>query len=83
VGTLLPSINLSPFLCIIPTEFNILAETIPQTLGELKKMRELRLARNNLQGTLPEELGWLSQLGMLPDAASCCRDYKGLAKSLT
>jgi hypothetical protein len=46
-------------------EYNVLAQMIPETLGELTNLRELRLARNALHGALPEEFGKLSLLGRL------------------
>ena len=45
------------------TEFNVQGQIIPESLGDLPNLRELRLSRNKLFGTLPKEFGRLSGLG--------------------
>ena len=47
------------------SEYNLLAQTLPETLGRLSNLQQLLLDRNMYPGNIPVEFGLLSQLGKL------------------
>jgi hypothetical protein len=57
--------KLISFLLGLESEFNLLAQILPQTLGRLSNLKRLLLDRNLFRGNIQSEFGHLSKLGTI------------------